>query len=597
MTTLENTRLPNPVKLSPAELSKSYVFRLAHANGFSSLEEFFEILGLVGVPTALGLKERAAELAALLGNVPVVDLRRFDPPSTGAVVSFGYSTVKRVHLRFNKAGFCPHCLREDVKENGPYLRGHWWWEVVTHCEKHGCELLPLPDEIWDSPDFSGLLAASGGEIVESQPADRYFGSRMTEPPGSGFLDQFPAYVAAELCTVIGQFRRLVETGADPKSNRGAIDRGMRLLGFDTASRGESAIREVLLECSQMRQSRYLPALAIFSPAQRWWRLNKYNPDYTPLMKMFQRFAEEMLPLAAGEVFMWPAKKRVLHTMRSAHLEYGLSFARVSKVLKTRGEILPDSQIFDRAKTHYWFLEEMSLISMKDAAALLGCTVHCCRDLIEAGLLLAAPRGGEKRELQTFHRLEVERFLKSLRGRLAKIPITDRHRKLASSTRHSFIETIEFILDGSLKRAIQPAGTSRIDEILFDRDEIAEAAARHSQLRSIETHGFDGNLLKIKSACRRLNLTEKGINALVAQDILPEVRVITNGKSLKHYRSSDLDAVGDRICTVQSILDQGKFDRPTIIARLAKSGITRICGGRDDRVKIYERRGIESIGLI
>ncbi len=149
-------------------------------------------------------------------------------------------------------------------------------------------------------------------------ADVYFRRRLIEPAGTSFLDSMPAYVAAEFCSVLGEFERTVGS-VDRLQRIGGVfgSPQLRRAGFAIAKDGREAVNEFLTDyVARMSRHFDLPRM-YYAAARRWWNQNLHNPDYHPVMRKIQDHAEENTPLDRGDIFFWPVLRRNIHTLDSA----------------------------------------------------------------------------------------------------------------------------------------------------------------------------------------------------------------------------------------------------------------------------------------
>lgn len=212
------SKLSREIVLHDDECQVMFASRLAKANGYRDLEEFCWMTSL-SLSRLQTMNDETAGLLSAWSGVPAGHLQRF--ALTGHnVTSFGATTIRRSQLEMANLRVCRHCLCHDmVAGHGravtrPYVRAAWRWMVIATCPIHGCEL-----EAISASDITAWIARRGDalgsnlpEIHEPDLADVYFSNRVNGAgKASEFLDELPAYVAAEFCTVIGHFKTFLRT--------------------------------------------------------------------------------------------------------------------------------------------------------------------------------------------------------------------------------------------------------------------------------------------------------------------------------------------------------------------------------------------------
>lgn len=598
-------RLRYRIPMAIDETGESSLARLAWANGFQSTQEFAYITGLRLAPGGRVKDEDIPKLSEWSG-MPIAVLRRFDI-ADGTVVPFGATTVKRFQLRSGQSGFCPHCLADDASE--PYLRGPWKWSLLTHCHVHGCELRPFPAKfnIADARDFSTLAV----EVSRSEPskpveADRYFYERLTLPAESGFLDRFPVYVAAEFCALIGQFHRAVELGALTERIPGGFEnRDVRLRGFEIAKHGEEAVREFLSEYVRNTGTRVTAPVRMYSPALHWWEVNKHNDDYLPMMRLFQDHAENNIPMEPGEVFMWPITRRKVHTLATASRDYELSEERILRVVEAKLSPSPVPRFLKRSEVHHWLLEEKSYVTTSEAASALGCTIELVDLLIKSDLLAAVPnKTAEGRVFRLIHKVEIDGFLKCLREKVVMVEASPRLRPLGTNSFRahcSRADVIELAMLGYLRSIAHPEGAFRIDQLLFDLDEVGEQLIKLKKSSVATDREFDHEMIKLEAARRKLGVTRATIDGLVDNGLIKAALkandVHHKGRINKWVRTIELDEFADRHCSLGQIASSTSLDQTQILDRLAEHQVDPIFVGHRYRERIYRRSDIEGLKFI
>ncbi len=283
-------QLPQLTPLLHDELPISFVARLAWTNGFRTLGEFCRIVNL-RVSDLFTLSEPMVRRISDMSEVAPTELARFRK-SSEPLTDFGQSTVRTKQvLPFNRIRVCLRCLTVDSLSvsspvsTPPYIRAPWQWSLISSCGIHKCSLTHLQHSLIDLPEFQHRSDSQDRKSpARSNASDDYLYRRLTEPAGSNYLDQMPAYVAAEFCILLGR----IAANSAPKHLLWAQSHtSLRLgeSGFAIASRGPEAISEFLLNiAARPNGSHYL------RPIFKWATTHNEKAHYTPALELLQQQA-------------------------------------------------------------------------------------------------------------------------------------------------------------------------------------------------------------------------------------------------------------------------------------------------------------------
>ncbi|PZM08085.1 TniQ family protein [Rhizobium tubonense] len=312
MTSCHSAGLPVAVELHNDELPLSFLSRVAKANGFQSLVEFCDIVGLDKLKVRSGNERTLSKLAVWTG-VPVSRLARF-AIGPGRMLNFGGQALRRHQMYTMGMRFCPACVADDLckgtRRSGvrPYLRASHILKVVVDCPTHGVPLQYRPDEI----EFGDDLVGNKPAIVETSelrlvriphPANAYFASRIGGQPGSEFLDMIPAYLALELCEVLGELDRVARSASLSKETPFSKESENQIFrGFDIAKIGLPAISIFLSNHVQTAIHQGRSLRFVYSPVWQWLKNEGENPAYSALFSFFRDHAQANVPISRGQAF-------------------------------------------------------------------------------------------------------------------------------------------------------------------------------------------------------------------------------------------------------------------------------------------------------
>ncbi|MEX2696878.1 TniQ family protein [Rhizobium mongolense] len=590
--------LPRPVIGRHDEDAESFVCRLAWANGFQCAGDLLGS-GQPGSGSLRMISKRASAKLSQRSGVAEATIRRF-AVAPGVIINFGESSIKRSQLTLHQVRFCPHCLRGDAEKTEPlrgghqYLRGPWGWSMIEGCHINGCPLTTSTLQPSRLPSFRPLLrAAPFVEPSEPNEADVYFYGRLERPAGEAFLDGFPAYVAAEFCAILGDFERVLRTGAVRDRIPGGFEiPRARFAGYAIAKHGKDAVWDFLTTYVRELSRHVTRPRSLYSAAHHWWRVNKHNTDYLPLMKLLQEHAEQNVALDRGDTFFWPVLKRQVHTVRSASLAYGISEKRVGQILadKFDGDL---PRFLKKDVIHRPLLDACSWLNTGEVAEIMGCSIEIVDQIIKAGFLTAVANTPEEiRIYRLVHRSEVEGLMAKVKDALQSVD-GDAKLKQVKTLRWfgGFVSVLRLIIGGHLKKVYCTSPVVRLDSLHID----------HAELRSVPRElvdhrpghlDVDGDLIDLTAARRRLKTTKSVVDAIIAAGVVGHVRIENKrqwkGRSRVWVKTSDIDRFAMEHVSLDELAVERDVEPMALLAQLGRHGARPVIqGGRF--VSRYYRR--------
>jgi len=596
------SKLPRTVMERRDEALESLIARLAWANGFRCAADLIrpETPGSRSLRT---ISEQTCHELASLSGITVDTILRFRV-APGVVIPFGASKIKRSHMSLGNVRYCPHCLRSDAENDTPlrgghqYIRGAWNWSMISCCHLHGTPLATSSVDLSALVDFQPLLRKLAyTEPVQPDEAEVYFHGRLEKPAGEAFLDGFPAYVAAEFCAVLGHIAQCWESRALKDRIVGGYENSkMRSIGYAIAKDGREAVWAFLTDYVRKASSWISQPRSFYSVTHHWWRMNKHNMDYRPLMMLLQAHAEQNVPLDRGETFFWPVLRRHVHTVRTASLEYGLPEERVTQVLTDAFGCSELPRFLKKEEIHRALLDAKSWLNTGEVAGMLGCSVQIVDRIIKAGFLTAVANSSDQTRVYRFvHRSEVEGLLSKLRDVL-ETDAGDADLKPVVQTRWAGGTTgiLQLLIDGHLTRVFCKSDVMRLDNLLVDHRELRDVP-REIIEGSIGYDDVDGDLIDLAAARRRLKTTKSVVQAIVDAGIVPHIlkenRHQGRGNFRVWVRTADIDQFAREYIALDELAVERGIEPITLLAQLGRSGARPVVQGGRFIGRFYRRSDI------
>jgi hypothetical protein len=587
MATTLPTTLPQCPPLFDLESGAEYLARLAWQNGFENALEFGTVTGLKSEALIKMNDESASWLWELTGH-PKAAFQRFAAPGE-PIIPFGKASVKRTQLQTTGVRYCPMCIHDDIANGTPYIRGPWKWRMIGRCPDHGCPLEIDRHGVANLQSFEPLAQPPYEEgLVNSPTSDRYFMARLIEGAGNAFLDDQPAYVAAELCTLVGHLASSLQ--GRPLKERipdGFENPELRQIGFEIMVKGREALTRFLETFVEVSGKRVRTPLDMFGSVLYWASINKHNPDYVNILRFFQEVAEESLPLAPGDAFIWPIKQRKVFTFATASVEYQISEKRIERILATKYDDGNMPRFLKRSEVHTLLLEGASYVTTSEAALTLGCSVTLCDALIKLGRLTAISNNEDSnRVYRLVHKSEIAAFSRRLEacvqptlGSEGLLSFSEILRKRA----YRAIDLIALVLDGAICRIASSGGTVRFDNMYFDLEEVRSAFKTRNRADVAEAE-----LLDTQAAGRRLGVKKSTVDQLVAAKIISSQLVKIGNRQVEKVSSIDLDAFASCHITVAELARQSGADVADIVQRITSLRLSPVVEARYSADLFYKK---------
>lgn len=584
--------LRRPIYLT-GELPASYVSRLAWANGFSTVGEFCRITKLQanGLMTMTG---DAADKVSMWGSIDKSDLRKFAMP-TETIIAYGGTAVKRTQLQTTGIRYCPECLKRD---STPYIRGAWHWRMIGRCTEHGCLLELDRRGASHSPSFSEFAYEGSTPAPRNLlTADTYFMGRLHGERSNEFLDQFAAYAVAEMCTLIGH----LDHGVRTETSKDRIAAGfenpeLRQRGFEIVSGGRQSMWDFLSEYVSATSKRVKSRGDFLAAVLFWSKVNKHNPDYQPLMRLFQEHAEENLPYEPGEAFIWPITKRKVHTVATASREYGISEERVRRAVeKAYDGTAP--RFMKRDAIHAALLEATSYRTTSEAANTLGCSMAICDGIIKEGLLSVAPnRDYEGRVYRLVHKTEIEAFIVKLETCIDRNLSSDRLVSIADIFRSAKIRVVQILklaFEGRITHIAHVGGATDLAGLYFDPEEIV-AVSKNDDTTFSDPVIYEEELIDMQAAWRRMGVKKSTLEELIHSQLLPTEMATFRGAPRTLLKTSAVDEFSRKHVTLAEIASAKSSDVPTVYKELANFGVHPVAEIRRKADMFFKKSEVELV---
>lgn len=405
--------LRNPVEFRSGEARLSLTSRLAAANGFKSMHDFVSITGTSIRSIHFGEPDAIAMLSGWSGFDPeVLSAHRLKTVQQGATWKLGEAMMSRDMLPGYRHRYCPKCVACDLTERendshlGAYVRVIWTTRAIRHCPQHGCSIVEERCEPHELGDFARFASAYRDRIMAQSAAakparafelDKYIEGRIKGLTANAYLDGLETFVAFDLCKYLGNFHRAnFDSGRPPGPRPGETEEG-----FAIASSGPARIEAVVAEAIDRVKPQASEAKSVFGKLRVWLLRNYQRTEYSSVVELFQDIAERHMPLGPEDVFVLPTRKRHLHSLRSASIEYNLMEERVYQLLLRAGLVqksdLPSSRIyFDAEKGNRVLAEAAETLNTSDIARHLGIDIDVARTILDAGLIPRVENVGRSR---------------------------------------------------------------------------------------------------------------------------------------------------------------------------------------------------------
>jgi hypothetical protein len=398
---------------------------------------------------------------------------------------------------------CPKCAAEDIKtsaqpvELAVYGRLSWNIASIRTCATHNTALTlfakdPTTNE---GHDFALIVRQNSHELQSLPVVDRapsalenYLLARLNGvAKHHPWLDALDFHVAAKTCEIIGAiaiFGRDVVldkmTDADWQVAGGA--------GFEIASAGESAIRAFLsrlqTSCVHNRSGAEGPQ-AVFGTLYKWIAFGAKDAAFDPVRDVMRRHIIETTPVGPADTVMGePVKRRVLHSIHTAAMDFGAHPKRLRKILAAKG-LLPAGHesssdnlvLFDADRAQDVFDSgAIDGLTQKDLETYLGTGRVQAKILVDSGIVKPAVAVSEPGiGWFAFARKEIDTFLENLLRDAKPVDIAAESQvdipTAAGRANCQSAEVVRLILDRKLDWVGTLTSKEKYLSVLVDIDEV------------------------------------------------------------------------------------------------------------------------------
>ena len=394
------------------ETPTSYLSRLAalHRTGAAA---FCRDLGLAYRGIARGAHEAICALAALAGEAAASLLNEAIHKHEDGSYELRGERLTKLSLRRARVMVCPSCLAADIDimsaelppEAAAFGRTIWSLDPIRSCLLHETTLVEVT-RIQDGKDLNDFVANTGSALRnlpalvaksrQCPPSDleHYLVGRLDgDAPVHEFLDSLAWHAVADVCQVLGAValhgRDVSVSAFDDDDWRAAGD-----AGFTIAMGDASAICELLAYLDRTyersRASTEGPQ-ALYGALYKWLAAVSEPDAFEPLSRIIREHVQTTQPVGPQDVILGkPVGKRVLHSIRSASLEFGVHPKRLRKILLAKGVVpahlreATDEQTTFDAERHKVLLEKAA-----HAVSLAQTETYLNAGRVQAKLLMTA----------------------------------------------------------------------------------------------------------------------------------------------------------------------------------------------------------------
>lgn len=591
------------------EAAIDLVARLAAANGYPSLREFLAHTDTTANAIVHGEMD-SLSLVSEWSGVPVATLGKLGARASGAGSTWqmGCATLSKDMRPGRRHRFCAQCVLED-REREPgrlasraYRRAWWTIRGIEGCPVHGCRLTEVAvDAAGGIHDFPQFVNANLGFIEDAAAAyapsrqprlDAYLRDRVFLVGGDGFLGRLDAHVGAEFTRYLGDFLVLHDLKAWMHD-----ETDLREWGFNLAVAGEGEIRRVIGEViDDMRPATQYVEL-VLGPMVRWLRRNLGKEAYGPVIDLIQDILERNMPFGEGQTILKPVKTRHIHSVSSAHAEYGLAENRIRALMKANDPDFRDgfsdaSTYFDAVALRPILEAAGDTLTSKEAGTALGLREVRVHDLLVAGILeQVETRPDDERTYTRIRKSAVEDLTHQLERKMTAVASDEGHLSLAAAARtwrRPFHTLVAMILEGSLETFIVPGRVP-----VLQRARVASDALR---LDVSPLAGGDDELMRLKEAELALGTTTITVADLIKRGYLRQRTLRREtGRTMKFIERQSLAEFQEVYVSLTEIAKSRQGYRAAIKAELDKTGISPIFEPEGFIARFYRRSEITRIG--
>lgn len=485
--------LPVTLLFHDDESAISLVSRLAHANGYDSLQSFLAFTYTNKEAITHGDLDALSEISNLSG----VSIKRLVKSCIvrqplGLNWGLGYATFSKEMRPGKTLRYCTQCVLNDFDHgvgrpfSRPYARSWWYCRGIEGCPEHGRRLVETTvGSLEDRDDLTTFISANLKLIREqalkedtsSAPQlDRYLRDRIFQRGGKDFINSLNEHIVFELSGYLGHF-----ISAQSLSDWQSEVTDQREWGFALASKGRAEIERVFAEVIDQTRPTARLLEQFFGPLIRWLRRNEAKPAYDVVVTMFQQIAEKNIPLGPEMKFIRPVEKRHLFCVNSAHAEYGLTKKRIKALISAHGLTtrphLSDSSIyFDAESARQIFEIANGTLTSKEAANILGMSENVLLATVKAEILQRSEAREKGRDYLRINNSDLHEFQTKIIEK-AEIFTEDSPEWRAPSeiakAGVSVPDIIELIICGNVQARIKPGSEGLFKRLRVHGNEVRQ----------------------------------------------------------------------------------------------------------------------------
>lgn len=600
------TQLFPHVPFDPIETPQSFAARLSWLHTKGALLPFLQDIGVK--PAELMSNEaRSIETLAMISGEDASALAR---NAALRVAKRAYdlrgSQVSAEFMARPATVFCPTCLAEDDAQYGdPRLRrGRWIWTLsaVRTCPEHGLPLVARAKKQWDDElhVMSDRVPERGQalqEIMGSQhvrtvsPLQSYIVSRLSGERGPEWLDAQTLDQALRATEMLGIVIKFGPAKNLQTASRDDWDVAGRA-GFEYTSRGEEGILEGLEQIFRARPPSVTNAGAqkVFGRLFQWLAFAKGAKDPGEIKAIMREFIFGHFALASGhKVYGVALDQRRLHTATSLASEAGLDARTLRSVLFATRLICADdekAQVAFSAEAGRAVASSITrLVAVTGLPKALNCTRPQADQLVDEVLLTPIVDEflqGHGRVRKAFDADQITAFLDRLHTVAHKVidvpddlvPVS----KAAERAKISSGEIMHLILCEHLRTVIRKSGSTGIESIFVDSDEVKAAAKKY--LVGLSVSGAAGRLKMPRPAVAKL--------ARENPDLLrPQTVVSQSGQhQFMRFLEQDIQGFRQNFTTAIRVANKRGVEVKVILGQLKRAGVKPVFRHSDFGVALY-----------
>ena len=578
----------------------SLAARLAFANGYPSLHDFLAINGL-GIRALESGQPKAVAMLADWAGIDAQRLKGNDIKSVSVadVWQLGEASMSRDMRPGMTHRYCPKCVIEDMECGSgrvgarPYVRVSWLTRAVQCCSSHAVEIVEANDAKGegDFPRYveANLLKiqqeAAGIKDVASTCVAEYVERRIRGKSSNEYLDALEAYVAVDLCRNLGRFE--IEHAPDDQKLESSWQVETSL-GFSRATGGPASIENAIAQAVYRERPLALEMHAFFGKLRRWLRRNKHKPEFAPVVELFQGIAERNLPVGPGDLFVLPTRQRLLHSVRSASIEYGMMEDRLYQLMLDASLIEPTARTsgriyFDAQKGHEVIMAALDTVTAAEMAADLDLAIDRVRSILDAGLIPRVEEfADDTRIYSRVRKSDYENFKSAIDKRASFLNEEGERVPLSQAARQAMCP-IEKILELALedKLSLFRVKPGFLSGLVVDPAEVARhivvvrtGEAVDSSIKVYDPNAQYPTLLNRRQAERRLKTASGTVRELIRLGLVETVVAFSpvTQRSQDYVTVTSLDAFAKDHISLALLSDQANIFPGKMKARLDAMGI-------------------------